>query len=96
MSSLWSDIKNLDMMKFKGILHNICNVISKEMETNFKKLYKLNRRNLLVTRNELKSNKRKFEDIEIDEDMNNFQNNKKRKTIKNPSLSDLWNKPRKC
>jgi len=95
LTSLWKDIKNLVLMKFKGI-HNICNTISKEMESNFKKLYNLNRRNLIETRSDLISNKRKFEDIEDDEDVRDIRNTKKRKAIKGISLSDLWSKPRKC
>ena len=87
LTSLWKDIKNLVLMKFKGI-HNICNTISKEMESNFKKLYNLNRRNLIETRSDLISNKRKFEDIEDDEDVRDIRNTKKRKGIKGISLSD--------
>ena len=95
MLQMWKDIKELVRMKFKGI-HKICSVVSKDKEDTFKKSYKLSRKDLISTRDDLKSKKRKFSDIDGDDDELTSKKCNKTKGKQQLQLSEIWSKPKKC
>jgi len=94
MLQCWEDIRELVMMKFKGI-HKICSVISKKKEANFKKTYKLSRKGLMIsTREELKKKKRKFSDIDDDDDVLELCSQKNKKLRCKFQVSKICCKPK--
>jgi len=95
MLQLWKDLKEMVMIKFKGI-HKICSVVSKEKENEFKKRYNLSRKGLILSREELKSKKRKFADIDEDDEKLCLDKRKCKKSKQNLQISDLWSKPKRC
>jgi len=82
-------------MKFKRI-HKICSVVSKEKGDNFKKLCKLSRKGLISTRDDLKSKKRKFSDIDGDDDELTSKKCNNRKGKQQLQLLEIWSKSKKC